>query len=73
MTTSTPNLTQLKIPSLLNKNKYTKGYKYELGQPITKGNQTSKITRQFSQYINHSHIHKDLSQDKSYFYAQILK
>ena len=56
ITTSTSNLTQLRIPSFLNKNKVVRGFKYELEQLITKGNQTSKITRQFRQYYNNSPV-----------------
>ena len=46
ITTSTSNLIQLKIPTFLNKNKYTKGFKYEIGKIITKGNQSSEIIKQ---------------------------
>ena len=56
ITTSTSNLTQLRIPSFLNKNKVVRGFKYELGQLITKGNQTSKITKQFRYYYNNSPV-----------------
>lgn len=46
ITTSTSNLIQLKIPTFLNKNKYTRGFKYEVGKIITKGNQSSEIIKQ---------------------------
>lgn len=56
ITTSTSNLTQLKIPSFLNKNKNTRGFKYKPGHLITKGNQTSEIVEGFRYYYKNNPV-----------------
>lgn len=55
MTTGTPNLIHLKIPSLFNKEKQSKQYKYNVGDIINKYNDSIKILEQIRiQYINAS-------------------
>lgn len=56
ITTSTSNLVQLKIPTFLNKNKYNRGFKYKIGDIITKGNQTSEIIKCFRKSYNNESI-----------------
>ena len=46
MTTSTPSLLQLKIPSLFNKEKHTRKYTYNIEDIIDKKNQSSTILEQ---------------------------
>lgn len=46
ITTSTPNLLQLKIPSFFNKNRITKEYTYKIGDVIDKDYQKSKVIEQ---------------------------
>lgn len=55
ITTSTSNLLQLKIPSLLNKNKNTRQYLYKFGDIIDKDFQESKVIEQCKVYSKTKH------------------
>ena len=59
VTTTTPNLIHLKIPRLFHKEKSTRQYKYNIGEVITKFNDTFEI-------IDHIRIHYEKSSNRGY-------